>query len=98
MKKFAEKATVMLSDGQKLEEVATKSLGKKEEEEEVKKFIEVNTQQLAPEKYLCPLSGKKFKGPEFVSKHIMVKHNDKVEAVRKGTPKIFNFFEKKNIK
>ena len=84
MKKFAEKAANMLTEGQKLEEEAMKALGKKEEEEEVKKFIEVNTQQLAPEKYLCPLSGKKFKGPEFVRKHIMVKHNDKVEAVRKG--------------
>ena len=50
----------------------------------MKKFIEVNTQQLAPEKYLCPLSGKKFKGPEFVKKHILAKHADKVEAVRKG--------------
>ena len=62
-----------------------KQLGQKVQEEEVKKFIEVNTQQLAPEKYLCPLSGKKFKGPEFVRKHIMTKHGDKVEAVRKGT-------------
>ena len=50
----------------------------------MKKFIEVNTQQLAPEKYLCPLSGKKFKGPEFVKKHIMMKHTDKVDAVKKG--------------
>ena len=50
----------------------------------MKKFIEVNTQQLAPEKYLCPLSGKKFKGPEFVKKHIITKHGEKVEAVKKG--------------
>ena len=44
----------------------------------------MNTQQLAAEKYLCPLSGKKFKGPEFVKKHIMTKHGDKVDAVKKG--------------
>ena len=49
---------------------------------EVERFTEVNTQKLAENKYLCPLSGKKFKGPDFVRKHIFNKHNDKVEAVR----------------
>ena len=84
MKKFADKVTNMLAEGQKLSEEDTALLGKKEQEEEVKKFIEMNTQQLGPEKYLCPLSGKKFKGPEFVRKHIVAKHLDKVDAVRKG--------------
>ena len=49
---------------------------------EVERFFEVNTQKLAENKYLCPLSGKKFKGPDFVRKHIFNKHSDKVEAVR----------------
>ena len=49
---------------------------------EVERFIEVNTQKLAENKYLCPLSGKKFKGPDFVRKHIFNKHSDKVDAVR----------------
>jgi len=93
MKKFAEKATSMISEGQKLSEVETLALGKKEVDEEVKKFIEVNTQQLAPEKYLCPLSGKKFKGPEFVRKHIMMKHTDKVDAVKKEVNFFNNFLE-----
>ena len=48
----------------------------------MERFIEVNTQKLAENKYLCPLSGKKFKGPDFVRKHIFNKHNDKVNAVR----------------
>ena len=44
--------------------------------------MEGNSQKLAENKYLCPLSGKKFKGPDFVRKHIFNKHLDKIEAVR----------------
>ena len=42
-----------------------------------------NTQELAKDKWLCPLSGKKFKAPEFVRKHIYTKQADKVEEVKK---------------
>lgn len=42
-----------------------------------------NTQELGKDKWLCPLSGKKFKGPEFVRKHIFNKHGEKVEEVKK---------------
>ena len=49
---------------------------------ETEKFVEANTQELAKDKWLCPLSGKKFRGPEFVKKHIYNKHMDKVDAVR----------------
>lgn len=44
--------------------------------------MELNNQKLSEHKYLCPLSGKKFKGPEFVRKHIFNKHMEKVEAAR----------------
>lgn len=50
---------------------------------EVEKFIQANTQELAKDKWLCPLSGKKFKGPEFVRKHIFNKHGEKVDEVKK---------------
>ena len=40
------------------------------------------------DKWLCPLSGKKFKGPDFVRKHIMTKHVEKVDEVKKEV----NFF------
>ena len=46
---------------------------------EEERFVELNTQKLAESKYLCPLSGKKFKGPDYVRKHIFNKHMDKVE-------------------
>ena len=48
----------------------------------MEKFVQVNTQELAKDKWLCPLSGKKFRGPEFVRKHIFNKHADKVEEVK----------------
>lgn len=42
-----------------------------------------NMQELAKDKWLCPLSGKKFKGPEFVRKHILTKHLEKIGEVKK---------------
>ena len=58
-------------------------LGMKNEEDEVEKFVQANTQELGKDKWLCPLSGKKFKGPDFVRKHIFNKHGEKVEEVKK---------------
>ena len=49
---------------------------------EAERFIDMNTQKLAENKYLCPLSGKKFKGPDFVRKHILNKHIEKVDAIK----------------
>ena len=48
----------------------------------MEKFITANTQEMAKDKWLCPLSGKKFKGPEFVRKHILSKHTEKIEEVK----------------
>ncbi len=58
-------------------------LGMKGESDEVEKFVQANTQELGKDKWLCPLSGKKFKGPDFVRKHIFNKHAEKVEEVKK---------------
>lgn len=58
-------------------------LGAKREEEEIEKFVTSNTQEISKDKWLCPLSGKKFKGPEFVRKHIFNKHIDKLDDVKK---------------
>ena len=51
-----------------------------------------NTQELAKDKWLCPLSGKKFKGPEFVRKHIFNKQADKVEEVKKEVSLFYYFW------
>jgi hypothetical protein len=68
-----------------------KVLGTKDEAAEVEKFISANTQELGKDKWLCPLSGKKFKGPEFVRKHITNKHGEKLEEVRKEVIFFNNF-------
>lgn len=57
-------------------------LGRQDPEVEVQKFIEKNTEFLAPGKYFCPLSKKKFKGPEFVKKHIENKFPENLDAIR----------------
>lgn len=99
------------------EEEAVK-MGRKDPEEEVEKFVSANTQELGKDKWLCPLSGKKFKvsvkscgesstemfwrfqfirfsinfkGPEFVRKHILNKHGDKIEEVKKEVVFFNNF-------
>ncbi len=63
------------------------------EKDELEKFIQANTQELGKEKWLCPLSNKKFKGADFVRKHIFNKHADKVAAV-KADVEFFNNFLK----
>uniref|UniRef100_A0A069DWV0 Serrate RNA effector molecule homolog n=1 Tax=Panstrongylus megistus TaxID=65343 RepID=A0A069DWV0_9HEMI len=74
-----------------LSEAELTSLGAKSQEVEVEKFIQANTQELAKDKWLCPLSGKKFKGPEFVRKHIFNKFSDELEEVRKEVDYFNNY-------
>ena len=45
----------------KLSDEEAKKLGPKDEDVEVEKFITSNTQEIETNKWLCPLSGKKFK-------------------------------------
>jgi len=68
-------------------------LGMKNEEDEVEKFIQANTQELGKDKWLCPLSGKKFKGPDFVQKHIHNKHGEKVDEVKKEVQYYNNYLK-----
>lgn len=65
-----------------LTEEQAEELGLKNETDEVEKFIEDNTNQLETDKFLCPLSGKKFKGRDYVRKHILNKHGDKINNVK----------------
>ncbi|KAJ1626755.1 arsenite-resistance protein 2-domain-containing protein [Pavlovales sp. CCMP2436] len=48
----------------------------------VEAFYEENTVSEGEERFLCPLSGKRFKGREFVKKHIDNKHGEALEAVK----------------
>lgn len=42
-------------------------LSLKDVDMEIDKFVQANTRELAKDKWLCPLSGKKFKGDEIES-------------------------------
>ncbi|ULU11841.1 hypothetical protein L3Y34_015315 [Caenorhabditis briggsae] len=71
-----------LIEKQYVSEEDMEKMGKKDGEKEVEAFIAINTVELAKDKWLCPLSGKKFKGPEFIRKHLQSKHEDKLEEAR----------------
>ncbi|KAM4537266.1 serrate RNA effector molecule homolog [Odontesthes bonariensis] len=86
-----ERLAPLLSPSESLSEEEATRLGKKDPEQEVEKFLSANTQELSKDKWLCPLSGKKFKAPEFVRKHILNKHGDKVGAVRQEVEFFNNF-------
>ena len=49
-------------------------------EELKEKFVSMNTVEEAPNRYRCPLSGKLFRGPEFIKKHILSKHEAAMTA------------------
>ncbi|KAG8195771.1 hypothetical protein JTE90_004777 [Oedothorax gibbosus] len=88
---FEQKSQIFLQTPTKLDDEECTKLGKKDAATEVEKFITANTQELAKDKWLCPLSGKKFKGPEFVRKHIQNKHGEKIEAVQKEVEYFNNY-------
>ncbi|XP_077487613.1 arsenic resistance protein 2 isoform X1 [Amblyomma americanum] len=88
---FESKIAPFLQPSTKLSEEEANRLGRKDAEAEVEKFVAANTQELSKDKWLCPLSGKKFKGPEFVRKHIFNKHAEKVEEVRKEVEYFNNY-------
>lgn len=93
IKNFENKVSSFITKADEIQEEELKSLGCKDAESEVEKFIQANTQELAKDKWLCPLSGKKFKGPEFIKKHILNKHGEKVEEVRKEVEYYNNYLK-----
>lgn len=88
---FQQKMAYLINSGGSIEGEELIALGAKDTEAEVEKFVAANTQELAKDKWLCPLSGKKFKGPEFVRKHIFNKHAEKVEEVKKEVEYFNNY-------
>lgn len=59
--------------------------------DETEKFIKLNTQELAADRWLCPLSGKRFKGPEFIRKHLFYKHMEKIMDVKRDVEFFNNY-------
>ena len=56
-----EKLSPLVGSKEVLSEDEAGKMGRKDPEEEVEKFVNANTQELGKDKWLCPLSGKKFK-------------------------------------
>jgi len=90
---FSKKMGSFLQPRQDLSPDEAMKLGMKNEADEVEKFVQANTQELGKDKWLCPLSGKKFKGPDFVRKHIFNKHAEKVEEVKKEVKYYNNYLK-----
>lgn len=60
-KMIEEKLIPLFSLKEVLSEDEASKMGRKDPEDEVEKFVSANTQELGKDKWLCPLSGKKFK-------------------------------------
>ncbi|KAL7982942.1 hypothetical protein Chor_013548 [Crotalus horridus] len=90
-KTFEEKLQPLFSVRESLSEEEALKMGKRDPEQEVENFVTANTLELGKDKWQCPLSGKKFKGPEFVHKHIFNKHAEKIEEVKKEVAFFNNF-------
>lgn len=93
IKNFENKVSTFITKPEEIQEEELKNLGCKDADSEVDKFILANTQELAKDKWLCPLSGKKFKGPEFIKKHILNKHGEKIDEVRKEVEYYNNYLK-----
>jgi hypothetical protein len=93
IKNFEAKISQFLANSSEVAEDELKKLGAKNTDSEVEKFITANSQELAKDKWLCPLSGKKFKGPEYIRKHIMTKHAEKVEEVKNEVEYFNNYLK-----
>ncbi|XP_055347029.1 serrate RNA effector molecule homolog B-like [Paramacrobiotus metropolitanus] len=91
VKGMENKLSQWLLPKQKLTNEEIEELGVKDVDKEVERFVESNTKKLSEDKWLCPLSGKKFKGPDFIRKHIFNKHAEKVEEVKKDVEYFNNY-------
>lgn len=89
IKTFEQKIAPFIQPNVELSEEELIKLGLRDEEQEIEKFIQENTQEISSDKWLCPLSGKKFKGPDFIRKHLLNKHAERLEEVRQEA-KYFN--------
>ena len=102
MQQFESRLKPFIEYHEKLDDDEALKLGAKNENDEVEKFINANCQEVGKDKWSCPLSGKKFKGPEFVKKHILNKHQDKIDEAKKDVRLIqprekSSFFFKSNV-
>ena len=83
----------ILKKATQLKDDEAAKLGLKVESDEIEKFVSSNCQEVSKDKWLCPLSGKKFKAPDFVKKHIQNKFPEKIEEVKLKTQFFNNYIK-----
>lgn len=98
MQQFEARLKPFIELHDRLDDEEAMKLGAKVEQDELEKFINANCQEVGKDKWSCPLSGKKFKGPEFVRKHILNKHQDKLDEVKKEVCLFVNHLEREREK
>lgn len=93
IRNFEAKMSQFIASSSDVPEEELKKIGAKNVDDEIEKFVSANTQELAKDKWLCPLSGKKFKGPDYIRKHIFNKHAEKVEEVKNEVEYFNNYLK-----
>jgi hypothetical protein len=80
---FSKKIKAIVDGWVEMPEHEMLELGPKSEEDAIDMYIQTNVEELGNNKNLCTLCGKKFKGSDFVKKHILNKHEEGIQAVKK---------------
>ena len=96
VKRIEEKSDSFLKEKNEINADLLVKLGLKKEEDEIEKFINASMQEVDSEKWLCTISGKKFKAPEFVRKHIFNKWGEKVDEVKLDVAFFNNYIRDEN--
>jgi len=94
--KIESKLDSYMVEKKEIKEELIVKLGLRKEEDEIEKYMKSNMQELDSEKWLCTLSGKKFKAPEFVRKHILNKFGEKVDEVKLEAAFFNNYIKDEN--
>jgi len=92
---FRTKVSKLTTHVEPLSEEESNRIGARNEEQEIERFMESSMQELESDKWLCTLSQKKFKAPEFVRKHISNKFGHKIDEVKMETQFFNNFIKDK---
>lgn len=82
VQKMEDKISVFLKEKVEIKAELLSKLGLRNENDEIEKFMSVSMQEIESDKWLCILSQKKFKAPQFVRKHIENKFGEKIDDVK----------------
>jgi hypothetical protein len=96
IQKLDEKMSAFLKERVEIKADLLAKLGMRNENDEIEKFMSASMQELEADKWLCTLSQKKFKAPEFVRKHIQNKFGEKIEEVKIEVEFFNNYIKDEN--